>query len=458
MKIIICGAGQVGRGIAERLAREDNDVTLIDTSEVLIQLISNSQDIQGIVGHGAHPEVLERAGAEDADMIIAATFVDEVNMMACEVANALFQVPTKIARVRAQAYLAPEYQRMFSSKNTAIDVIISPEIAVGETVLRRLSLPGAFDAIYFVDELVIAIGIILRDDCPLVNTPLSQLTDLFPDLNAVVVAVVRNGETFVPHSDDQLLPDDQVFVIADQQQAARLLTLFGHNEQPPEHVIIGGGGNIGLYVAEKLEERNTGMKIRIIEANEERAEAVSEKLARAMVLNGSVLDDEILREAGIQQTDAFIAVTDDDKVNILASMMAKQHGSVQAMSLVSSINISSLKDRIGLDAFIDPRNVTISSILKHVRRGRIRGVHPVLSGAGEIVEADVLETSPMIGNQLRDTELPNGVRIGAIVRGNKVMTPTGDFEIKANDRVVLFAMADQVHNLKDLFRVSLEYF
>ncbi|HFC05263.1 MAG TPA: Trk system potassium transporter TrkA [Rhizobiales bacterium] len=458
MKIIICGAGQVGRGIAERLALEENDVTLIDTSDELIQLISSSQDIQGIVGHGAHPDVLERAGAEDADMIIAATFVDEVNMMACEVANAIFEVPTKIARVRAQAYLAPEYSQMFSSANTAIDVIISPEIAVGETVLRRLALPGAFEAIYFVDEKVIAIGISLRSDCPIVNTPLSQLTDLFPDLNAVVVAVVRDGSTFVPHSDEQLLPEDQVFVIADQSQAVRVLSLFGHNERPPEHVIIGGGGNIGLYVAEKLEERNSKIKIRVIEASEPRAEFVSERLRRAMVLHGSVLDDEILREAGIHRADAFIAVTDDDKVNILASMMAKQQGALQAMSLVTGLEISSLRDRLGLDAFIDPRNVTMSSILKHARRGRIRGVHPILGGDGEIVEADVLETSPMIGNKLRDTELPEGVRIGAIVRDDKVIMPTGDTEIKANDRVVLFAMADQVQDLQHLFRVSLEYF
>jgi len=458
MKIIICGAGQVGRGIAERLALEDNDVTLIDTSDELIQRISSSRDIQGIVGHGAHPDVLERAGAQDADMIIAATFIDEVNMMACEVANALFEVPTKIARVRAQAYLAPEYKRMFSQSNTAIDVIISPEIAVGEMVMRRLALPGAFDAIYFVEDSVIAIGISLADDCPIVNTPLSQLTDLFPDLNAVVVAVVREGKTFVPQSSDQLLPGDQVFVIGDQSQATRLLSLFGHDEEPPEHVIIGGGGNIGLYVAEKLEERNARIKIRVIEFNEQRAETVSEKLHRAVVLNGSILDEEILREAGIHQTDAFIAVTDDDKVNILATMMAKQHGTQQGMALVSGLEISSLRDRLGLDAFIDPKTVTISSILRHVRRGRIRGVHPVLGGDGEIVEADVLETSPMIGTKLRDTELPDGVRLGAIVRDGKVIMPTGDTEIKANDRVVLFALSEQVQNLQHLFRVSLEYF
>ncbi len=458
MKIIICGAGQVGRGIAERLSLEENDVTLIDTSEELIQLISSSRDIQGIVGHGAHPDVLERAGAGDADMIIAATFVDEVNMMACEVANSVFAVPTKIARVRSQAYLLPEYQNMFSTGKTAIDVIISPEIAVGEMVLRRLALPGAFEAIYFVDEKVIALGIKLLDDCPVVNTPLSQLTELFPDLTAVVVGIVRDGKIFVPHSNDQMLAGDHVFIIGDQAHASRTLALFGHEEKPPQHVIIGGGGNIGLYVAEKLEERNSSIKIRVIEINEARAETVSEKLTRAMVLHGSILEDEILREAGIDQTDAFVAVTNDDKVNILSSMIAKEHGSSQAMSLVSSLGVSSIGSRLGLDAIIDPRTVTISSILKHARRGRILGVHPVVGGQGEIVEADVLETSPMIGSKLRDTELPEGVRLGVIVRGDKVILPTVDTEIKAKDRVVLFALAEQVQKLQHLFRVSLEYF
>lgn len=458
MKIVICGAGQVGRGIAERLALEGNEVTLIDTSDDLIQMISNTQDIQGIVGHGSHPDVLERAGLADADMMIAATFVDEVNMMACEVANALFEVPTKIARVRAQSYLAPRYKSMFSRVNTAIDVIISPELAVGDMVLRRLALPGAFEAVYFVDETIIAMGISINEDCPVVSTPLSQLTGLFPDLNAVVVAIVRNGETFVPDSQEQMLPGDQVFVIADQTQAVRVLSLFGHEEKPAKHVIIGGGGNIGLYVAEKLEERNSSLKIRVIESNEQRAEMVSERLEHAMVLSGSVMDREILREAGIGQAEGFIAVTNDDKTNILASMLAKEQGALQAMSLVSGLDVTSFGARLGLDAIIDPRAVTVSSILKHVRRGRILGVHPVLGGKGEIIEADVLETSPMIGDKLRDTELPEGVRIGAIVREGKIILPTGDTEIQAKDRVVLFALADQVQELQHFFRVSLEYF
>ncbi len=265
MKIIICGAGQVGRGIAERLSGEGNDVTVIDVSPQLVQSLSDSLDVQGIVGHGAHPDVLERAGAREADMIIAVTFTDEVNMMACEVAHAIFSIPTRIARVRDQSYLQPEYRNLFSSDHTAIDVVISPELAVGDMVLRRLELPGAFDTIYFAEERIVAMGITLRDDCPIVDTPLEQLTELFPDLNAVVVGVVRDGKLMVPHGGDQMQSGDQVFVIAERSQATRALGLFGHEERPARRVLIGGGGNIGCYVAHKLEERDRNIRVRIIE-------------------------------------------------------------------------------------------------------------------------------------------------------------------------------------------------
>jgi trk system potassium uptake protein TrkA len=458
MKIIICGAGQVGFGIAERLSAEDNDVTVIDTSDRLVRAISDTLDVQGIVGHGAHPDVLAQAGASEADMIIAVTFIDEVNMMACEVANAIFNIPTKVARVRAQSYLAPEYRRLFARENTAIDVVISPEIAVGEMVMRRLSLPGAFESIYFADEKVIAMGITVGEDCPIINTPLHQLTELFPDLNAVVVAIHRDDDLMVPHSDEQLLPGDSVYVIADQKQAARTLGLFGHEEQRATRVIIGGGGNVGLYLANALEQRDSNINIRIIEANRERAEFVAESLKRTVVLNGSSLDQEILREAGVQQADAFVALTNDDKVNVLSTLLAKQEGAGQTMCLVSGLALGPLVSSLGIDSFIDPRTVTVSSILQHVRRGRIRGVHAIQRGAGEIIEAEALDTSPMIGKPLREVELPEGVRLGAVVRGEEVIIPDGDTVIKPHDHVILAALRDQVKQLQHLFRVSLEYF
>lgn len=458
MKIIICGAGQVGRGIAERLAVENHDVTVIDISAELVEAISGSTDVQGIVGHGAHPDVLNDAGAGEADMIIAVTFVDEVNMMACEVAKALFNIPTRVARVRDQSYLLPQYSSLFTRDNTAIDVVISPEVAVGEMVLRRLALPGAFEAIYFADEKVLTLGIKLEDDCPVVNTSLSQLTGLFPDLKAVVCGIVRDQTLFVPKSDDQMLPGDRVYVVTDQAQAARTLALFGHEERPANRVLIGGGGTIGMYVARKLEERDSTIKVTIIEANLERAEDVADRLTNVVVLSGSALDANLLQEAEIGRTETYIALTNDDKVNVLSAMLAKQHGAGSTACLVSNLDARPLISPLGIDAYIDPRSVTVSSVLQHVRRGRIRGVHGVEAGDGEVVEAEALETSPMIGKPLREADLPEGIRIGAVVRDDQVIIPTGDTEIRPKDRVVMFALRDKIEEIQHLFRVSIEYF
>ncbi len=458
MKIIICGAGQVGRGIAERLAGEGNDVTVIDVSPILVQSISDSLDVQGIVGHGAHPDVLERAGAREADMIIAVTFIDEVNMMACQIAHAIFSIPTRIARVRDQSYLQPEYRDLFSTDHTAIDVVISPELAVGDMVLRRLELPGAFETIYFAEERIVAMGINLRDDCPIVDTPLKQLTELFPDLNAVVVGLVRDGKLIVPRGAEQMQSGDQVYVIGERGQATRVLGLFGHDERPARRVLIGGGGNIGRYVAHKLEERDRNIRVRIIESDRERAEIIAEGLKRSIVLHGSVLDQQIMREAGIGQTEAFIALTNDDKVNVLSAVLAKQEGALHCMALVSALDVGQLAGPLGVDSFIDPRSVTVSSILRYVRRGRIRGVHPVRNGEGEVVEAEALETSPLIGKPLREADLPDGVRLGAVVRDDKVIIPNGSTEIRPRDRIIVFALREQAKEIQQLFRVSMEYF
>jgi trk system potassium uptake protein TrkA len=458
MKIIICGAGQVGRGIAERLAVENHDVTVIDISSELVGAISANADVRGIVGHGSHPDVLNEAGAAEADMIIAVTFVDEVNMMACEVAKALFNIPTRVARVRDQSYLMPQYASLFTRENTAVDVVISPEVAVGEMVLRRLALPGAFEAIYFVDEKVLTLGIKIEEDCPVINTSLSQLSGLFPDLKAVVCGIVRDGKLFVPHSGDQMLPGDRVYVISDRTQANRVLALFGHEERPARRVLIGGGGTIGTYVARKLEERDPHIKVTIIEYNLARAEQVADELDNAVVLHGSALDATLLQEAEIARTETYIALTNDDKVNVLSAMLAKQHGAATTSCLVTSLDARPLVSPLGIDSYIDPRSVTVSSILQHVRRGRIRGVHGVEAGEGEVVEAEALETSPMIGKPLREAELPDGIRIGAIVRDDEVVIPTGDTEIRPNDRVVMFALRDKIEEIQHLFRVSIEYF
>ncbi|MBL4644886.1 MAG: Trk system potassium transporter TrkA, partial [Rhizobiales bacterium] len=406
MKVVVCGAGQVGYGIAERLSSEQNDVSVIDNSPSLIQAVRDHLDVRGIVGHGAHPDVLAQAGVDEADMIIAVTLHDEVNMVACQVAHSLFNVPTKVARIRSQNYLKSYYSDLFSRDHMPIDVIISPEIEVGEMVLRRLALPGAFDTIEFVDGQITTLGIFCEDDCPVVDTPLKQLSELFPDLSAVVVGILRDGELFIPGSDDSMLYGDQVYVVTQTDRVKRTLSIFGHEEQEATRVVLAGGGNIGLYVAKNLEERHSKIKVKIIERSRERAINIADELKRSVVLHGDALDQEILREAEIQDVDTLVTLTNNDEVNVLASVMAKRMGCRRTLSLLNNTSYPAFTQSLGIDAHINPRIVTLSKILQHVRRGRIKGVYPVHDGKAEVIEAEALDTSPLVGKPLRELELP----------------------------------------------------
>ncbi|MEJ8476797.1 Trk system potassium transporter TrkA [Roseibium algae] len=458
MKVVICGAGQVGYGIAERLAAEQNDVSVIDSSPKLINAIGDQLDVRGFVGHGAHPEVLAQAGAEEADMIIAVTLYDEVNMVACQVAHSLFNVPTKVARIRSQSYLQGRWQNLFSRENLPIDVIISPEIEVGEMVLRRLALPGAVETVRFADDQIVTVGIMCEEDCPVVDTPLRQLTELFPDLSAVVVGVFRNNKLFVPKSSDSLLVGDLAYVVAQRDQVRRTLGIFGHEEPEASRVVIAGGGNIGLYVARALEQRQSNTRIKLIEASRERAVSIADELKRSVILHGSALDQSILDEADVGTADTMVALTNEDEVNILSSVMAKKLGCRRNLSLLNNPSYPAFAQALGIDAFINPRAVTISKILQHVRRGRIRGVHSLQNGAAEVVEAEALDTSPLVGRPLREIDLPSGIRIGAVFRDGKVITPNGELQIQAQDRIVIFAVAERVKQVEQMFRVSLDFF
>lgn len=458
MRVIICGAGQVGYGIAERLAAEQNDVSVIDTSPDLIRTIRDQLDVRGFVGHGAHPDVLELAGAQQADMFIAVTLYDEVNMTACQVAHSLFNIPTKIARIRAQSYLQPHYQNLFSRENLPIDVIISPEIEVGEMVLRRIAIPGATDVVRFADDKVAMVAIECLEECPVINTPLSQLSDLFPDLPSTVVGVWRNNRLFIPHSADQLVAGDLAYVVTTKDQVRRTLGLFGHEETEALRIVIGGGGNIGLYVAKALEARQSRTKVKIIEDTRERAIAIADKLRRTVVLHGSALDQKLLLEADIQDADLMVALTNNDQVNILSSVMAKRLGCKSNLALINNPTYHDFTRTLGIDAHVNPRTVTISRVLQHVRRGRIRAVHSVQRGTAEIIEAEALETSPLVGSPLRDLNLPDGMRLGMIYRDGTAIKPSGATLIRPKDRVIIFAMDTAVRQVEQMFRVSLEFF
>lgn len=458
MRVVICGAGQVGFGIAERLSTEGHDVSVIDVATDLVAAVRDQLDVRGVVGHGSHPDVLARAGAEDADLLIAVTQADEVNMVAAQVGHTLFQVPTKIARVRAQSYLSPVYRDLFAREHMPIDVIISPEIEVGEMVLRRLALPGAVETVRFADEKIVVVGILCAEDCPVVDTPLRQLTELFPGLGAVVVGVFRHGRLFVPRSDDILQTGDLVYVVAPRDQVRRTLVIFGHEEPKASRVVIAGGGNIGHYVAQQLEKREPQTKVKIIEASRARALEIADQLHRAVILHGSALDQDILREADIEDADTMVALTNDDQVNIIACVMAKTLGCLRNLSLINNVSYPAFANALGIDAYVNPRAVTISRVLRHVRRGRIESVHSLQNGQAEVIEAEALETSPLVGKSIAKLELPPGVRIGAIYRRGKAVEIRGETQIYPHDRVIIFALADRVHQVEQLFRVSLEFF
>ena len=458
MQVIICGAGQVGYNIARYLAAEDADVTVIDQSPGLVHKVTESLDVKGLVGFASHPDVLERAGAPDADLLIAVTYADEVNMVACQVCHSLFDVPTKIARVRHQSYLNPLWSNLFTSENMPIDVIISPEIEVAKAINWRLHVPGAFDVIPLADGKISLIGVHCTDECPILETPLRELTGLFPDLNIFVVGIVRNGRGFVAKPEDELKAGDNVYFVADHQHLTRAMNAFGHEETEARRVILVGGGNIGLSLSELIEQEYPDVRLKMIELDRKRAELVAGRLERAVVIQGDALDTEILDEANVSQAETFIAVSNDDEVNILTSMLAKRFGCQRAVTLINKTSYGPLIDSLALDTVVNPRIITVSGILRHVRRGKIRSVHTFSEGFGELIEAEALETSSLVGAPIREVRLPRGVVVAAIVRDDEVIIPHGDSVIRAHDLVIIFAESQAVKKVEKIFSVRLEFF
>jgi trk system potassium uptake protein TrkA len=458
MQVIVCGAGQVGLTIARHLAAENNRVTVIDKTPELIQKIGENEDFRAIAGFASHPDVLERAGARDADMIVAVTYSDEVNMIACKIAHALFDVPVKIARVRAQSYLDPQWSKLFEHDHMPIDVTISPEIEVARAIRQRLRVPGAFDTLSLAGGRVRAIGTRIEANCPIVNTPLRQLTALFPDLHLIVVTILREGKTIVPTAEDVLLIGDEVYFIAEESHLTRALAAFGHEEPEANRVVIVGAGNIGLYLAQEIEGKDTRISLKLVESGKERARHVAALLGRTTVVQGDVLDSEILDELNLERVDTLITVTNHDEVNVLASLLAKRRGCKRTIALINTLYYQTIVNTLGIDAVVSPRAITVSTILQHLRRGRIRAAHSLRDGAGELLEAEALDTSAIAGKRLEEIKLDRGIIIGAVVRGDEVLMPRGDTVIEAKDRVVLFALPDQVRKLEKLFTVGLEFF
>ena len=458
MKVIICGAGQVGWQIARHLSGDRNDVTVVDNNPELVRRASETLDVNGITGHASYPDVLDRAGARDADMIIAATHSDEVNMVTCQVAHSVFAIQRKIARLRSQSYLDAIYSDLYRRDHMPIDVVISPEKEVAEAALQRLAAPATFDTENFLDGKGQLIGITIDETCPVINTPLRQLTDLFSTLKAIVVGIRRDGTLFAPEAGDQIFAGDSCYVFTDREDMSRTLEIFGKRQAKQERVVIIGGGNVGLAVAKRLERRADRVRVKMIERDRKQAERAADALERTIVLHGDGLDANLLEEANVSSADAVLAVTDDDKTNMLASVRAKSQGCPMAICLTNDPTLVPLMGPLDIDAYINPRATTVSSILRHIRHGRVRGVYSIGDAEAEMIEAQVLGTSPIAGQKLRDIAFPEGVLLGGVLKDGTVVKPTGSLRIDEGDSIAIFAMASDVPEVERLLQVSIDYF
>jgi trk system potassium uptake protein len=458
MKVIICGAGQVGWQIARHLSGERNDVTIVDNNAELVRRAADTLDVQGISGFASYPDVLDRAGARDADMIIAATHSDEVNMVTCQVAHSVFGIRRKIARLRSQSYLDAIYSDLYRRDHLPIDVVISPEREVAEAALQRLAAPATFDTESFFDGKAQLLGITIDEDCPVINTPLRQLTDLFSTLRAIVVGIRREGRLFAPTPGDQIYAGDDCYVFSDTLDMDRTLEIFGKKNAKQERIVIIGGGNVGLAVARALEQRTQRVRVKVIERNRSCAERAADALDRTIVLHGDGLDAGILEEAGIANADAVLVVTDDDKTNLLAAVRAKEMGCKMAICLTNDPTLVPLMAPLNIDAYINPRATTVSSILRHIRHGRVRGVYSLGDAEAEVIEAQVLGTSPIAGKRIADIDFPEGVLVGGVVKGGKLVKPTSTTRIDEGDVIALFALTPDVPEVERLLQVSIDFF
>lgn len=458
MKVVVCGAGQVGSSIASYLAEEGNSVTVIDNDPDLISQINETIDVTGIVGHASHPDVLDKAGAKDAEILIAATHSDEVNMVSCQLAHTLFNVPMKIARVREGSYLDPAWSALYSRDHMPINVVISPEIEVAKAIANRIRVPGAYNIIPIADGIAQLVSVICKPDCALVHTPLKHLTSLFPDLEIVILAIVRGDTKIIPTSDDEMRPGDEVYFVVSTDHLHRAMGAFGFEDEKTRRILVIGAGKIGTLLAGEISKSMRGVSVSMIEADAERAKIASEKLPNVTVVHGDALVREILEEANVGLAEAAIAVMNHDESNILVSMLAKQYGCERSIALINSHSFSSLVASLGIDAIVNPRTITVSTILQHVRRGRIRGTHSLRDGFAEILEMEALDTSAIVNTPIRELKKPRDMIFGLIVREGKIIVPRPDVVIRPEDRVIILAAHDQVRKVEQMFAVRPEYF
>ena len=457
MKTIICGAGEVGKSIAEKLSKEGFEVTVIDESKEHLKKISDTLDVKTILGASSLPSILSSAGASECDILIAVTKSDENNMISCQIGYSLFKIPTKIARIRQQDYLKGEWLSLYNKENIPIDAIISPENEVAKAIYRRLQAPGAIDMVELADNRLKLVGLKCEENCPILNTSIRDLSNKFKNILSNILLVFRGDEKFVVNSKTTLKKNDIVYFVVDNDNFIDAMRAFGHDETEAQKIVIIGGGNIGYSLAKKIEEEDKNISTNLIEFNKKRAEYLASNLKTVTVINGDGLENEILEEVDISAAGNFIAVTNDDEVNILSSLLAKRAGAQNCMTLINNSSYASLLNNIGIDITIDPKLITISKILEKVRTGKIRSDYTIGDGFGEVIEAEILPNSAFANKKLNDMELPKSIRVGAILRNKKIIIPNSETIFEENDDVVFFSETDSVKKLEKLLSIRQQF-
>ncbi|MGB0996734.1 MAG: Trk system potassium transporter TrkA [Pseudomonadales bacterium] len=457
MKILILGAGQVGGTLAESLAKESFDITLVDQDAARLRELGSRLDIQTIEGAASHPDVLQRAGADDADILVAVTSSDEVNIVACQICYSMFRTPTKIARIRSSAYLSQN--TLFDKHHVPIDRLINPEQVVTDQITELLSHPGALEVLDFADGRVQLVAMRAYLGGPLVGQALSFLSEHMPSVDTRVAAIFRRGQPIIPTGETVIETDDEVFFIAAREHITAVMGELRKAEKPYRRVIIAGGGNIGARLAADTEET---YDVRIMEVNPQRAQNLADQLNQAVVIQGSATDRDLLLEENIDQCDAFCAVTDDDEINVMSSLMAKRLGVRQVVTLIGKTAYVDLVQGSEIDVAISPQQATIGTLLSYVRRADVARVHSLRRGAAEAMEAIAhgdKNSSKVVGRRISDIKLPAGATIGAIVRDNEVLIAHDDVIVASDDHVILFLVdKGQVGAVERLFQVGLTFF
>ena len=455
MNIIICGAGRVGFTISKLLSEQNHSITIIDQSSDDIQKINESLDVKAIVGKATSPSILEKANTNDADMIIAVTKNDEINMLICQIAYSIFKVPKKIARIRSQEYLDPKFSGLFNKENLPIDYIISPEIEIAKSIQRKLEAPGALDNIPFAENKIRLLEILIDEKCPIYGIKLNDLTKKFPKLNAYILGVVRDNNFLILKKNDSLKHNDKAYVMVASNKIQETLKVFGHNEKISNKILIIGGGNIGFNLAKNIEQSLDDARLKIIEKDKSRAEFIANDLNNSIVINGNGLDEDVLNEANLEDVETVLALTNDDEDNLMVSVLVEKFSkNKRTMALINKPNYSLLQSSLKIDDLIDPRMNTVSSILKHVHKGTIENAYSILNGEYEVIEAEIIESSELVNKELKNSNLPDNIRIGSIIRGDEIIIPSSKYVFQKKDIVILLSKRDQLPTVENMFRIS----